>query len=186
MRTYGRFLAVGLTLGLFTEFVLKLVARAKPSGFVIVVIAYPIIVSFAYAASRLIDHIVASRWIGDMLHYAGSGIGGMAIEWTLLGNGPGSNAFQLGMFAMWTTFCFGPRILTRETVIATPRARRFWIAFVLIGTLITVAVLAATGKPKIVLAVLTLSAAYLLWSLWLLRLAYQDRCGTIDASARQA
>lgn len=175
MKIFGRFLAIGLVLGLFTEFVLKVMAGIKPSGFVIAVFAYPVLVSFAYAASQLVDRVVASRWRGDLLHYAGSGLGGLAVEWVLLGNGPGSNAFQPGMFAMWTTFCFGPRILTRASVVGTRRPRRFWIAFVVVGLPLALGVAAVPGKAKIVFAVLGLSAAYIVWSLWLLLLAWSDR-----------
>ena len=186
MKIYVSLLVVGLVLGLFTEIELKLVAGIKPSGFVPALFLYPIIVSMAFVASRFIDWAVSSRWKGDLLHYVGAGIAGLGIEWILLGNGPGSNAFQLGMFAMWTTFCFGPRILTRDPIVGSPRARRFWIAFVIASTLLTIAVLVATGKPKVVVAVLGLSAAYMLWSLWLLRLAWISRHSTVGANASPA
>lgn len=186
MQFYLRFLIVGLILGLFTEIELKLVAGIKPSAFVPALFLYPIIVSMAFVASRFIDRAVSSRWKGDLLHYVGAGIAGLAIEWILLGNGPGSNAFQLGMFAMWTTFCFGPRILARDPMVGSPRARRFWIAFAIASTLLTIAVLVATGKPKVVVAVLGLSAAYIMWSLWLLRLAWISRHSTVGPNAGQA
>jgi len=186
MQFYLRFLVVGLILGLFTEIELKLVAGIKPSAFVPALFLYPIIVSMAFVASRFIDRAVSSRWKGDLLHYIGAGIAGLAIEWILLGNGPASNAFQLGMFAMWTAFCFGPRILARDPIIGSPRARRFWIAFAIASTLLTIAVLVANGKPKVVVAVLGLSAAYIFWSLWLLRLAWISRHSTAGANASQA
>ncbi len=175
MRIYLRFLGVGLILGLFTEFTLKIVAGIKPSTFIHAVFAYPWIVSMAYVASRLVDRVVDSRWRGDLLHYVGVGIGGLAIEWTILGNGPESNAFQTGMFAMWTTFCFGPRVLSREANVGSPPVRRFWVTFAITSALMTVCVLAVPGKAKIVAAVLALSAAYVVWSLWLLRIAWRGR-----------
>ena len=183
---YLRFLAVGLILGLFTEIELKLVAGIKPSSFVPALFLYPIIVSMAFLTSRFLDRAVSSPWKGDLLHYVGAGLAGLAIEWMLLGNGPDSNAFQLGMFGMWTTFCFGPRILVRAPIVTGPSARRFWMAFAMACVLITVAVVVANGKTKVVVAVLGLSAAYIVWSLWLLRLAWTSRSSTIAEGASQA
>lgn len=182
MLFYLRFLGVGLVLGLFTEIELKLVAGVKPSTFVPALFLYPIIVSISFGVSRFLDRITSSRWKGDVLHYFGSGIAGLAFEWILLGNGPGSNAFQLGMFAMWTTFCFGPRILVREPIVSTALARRFWMTFTITSILLTIVVVVATGKARVVVAVLGLSAAYIVWSLWLLRLAWVSRNATNGAS----
>ncbi len=172
---YSRFLLAGLVLGLFTEAELKLVAGIKPAGFVVAVFAYPVLVSLAYAGSKWIDRVVASRWIGDLIHYVGSAVVGLAVEWTVLGTGPGSNAIQIGMVGMWTTFCFGPRVLTRFGVSENP-ARRFWLAFAVVAVVVTVSiVLTPDAKAKVVVAVLTLSAAYVLWSVWLLIMAWRSR-----------
>ena len=87
MRRYLHFLLIGLLLGLFTEVQLKLVAGINPPAFLIALAAYPVILSLFYVLSRLIDRWVATGWNGDLLHYALAGFGGLAVEWTLLGNG---------------------------------------------------------------------------------------------------
>jgi hypothetical protein len=176
MKAYWRFLLTGLILGLFTEFEFKLVAGIKPHTFMIAVLCYPVIVSLAYAGSRFLDRVVSSTWKGDVLHYLASGLGGLAIEWNLLGNGPESNAFQLGMFAMWTTFCYGPRVLTRDSPLIEKAGRRFWQAFGIAAVLITVIVLLAPSpQVKIVLAVVGMSATNMVWSSWLLILGWRTR-----------
>lgn len=111
MTNLFRFVLIGLVLGLYTEVQFKLIAGIMPSTFIVTVFVYPVIVTLSYVGRRLIDRLILSTWKGDILHYMAAGLGGLGIEWVLLGNGPESNAFQLGMFAMWMTFCFGPRIL---------------------------------------------------------------------------
>ena len=176
MTRYLRFLLIGLVLGLFTEIELKLIAGIKPSAFIVAVFAYPVIVSLSYMASKFIDRFVSSTWRGDMLHYVVAGLGGLVIEWVLLGNGPGSNAIQLGMFAMWTTFCFGPRVLTRDSRLIDKAGRRFWVAFGTAAVVLTAIVLTAPGpKERVVISVLGLSGTYMVWSGWLLILAWRDR-----------
>jgi len=174
MTRYLRFLLIGLVLGLFTEIELKLIAGIKPSAFIVAVFAYPVIVSLSYMASRFIDRLVSSTWRADVLHYVGAGLGGLAFEWVLLGNGPGSNAIQLGMFAMWTTFCFGPRVLTRDSRLIEKVSRRFWIAFGIAAAVLTAFVLMASGPDaRVVISVLGLSGTYMVWSVWLLILAWR-------------
>lgn len=176
MTTYWRFLFMGLVLGLFTEIQLKLVAGIRPSGFVIALIAYPVIVSLAYAGSRFLDRRVSSTWRGDVVHYLASGLGGLAIEWGLLGNGPSSNAFQLGMFAMWTSFCFGPRVLTRTSLLIAKPKQWFWIVYGIAAlVLTTIVVLTPSPNAKLVISVLGLSGTYLVWSIWLLILGWRSR-----------
>ena len=176
MHNYLQFLSAGLILGLFTEFELKLVAGVKPATFVLALCIYPVIISLAYAGSRWIDRLVASTWQGDMLHYIASGLGGLIVEWSLLGNGPGSSAFQPGMLAMWTSFCFGPRILIRKSSIIDHQRKRFWIAFGITSVLLTsIVLLIRSAKAKIVIAVVGLSGAYMVWSIWLLGLAWRTR-----------
>ena len=166
VKTYLQFLLTGLILGLFTEAELKLVAGVKPSAFVYALFAYPVLISLAYVGSRLLDRVVSSSWKADLLHYTGSGTGGLAIEWILLGNGPGSNAIQLGMVAMWTTFCFGPRVLTRNCPAIDKTVRRFWITFAIAAVVLTASVaLAPNENAKVVIAVLALSLSYTVWSI---------------------
>ncbi len=175
MRHYVHFLWIGLILGLFTEIQLKLIAGINPSTFAITLVAYPIILTFSYFASRLIDRTISTSWKGDALHYMAAGIGGLLIEWKFLANGLGSNAFQLGMFAMWTTFCFGPRILTRPSILIEKGKHRFWMSFGIVAILLTSCILITSSpKAKIVVAVIGLSATYVIWSIWLLILAWRS------------
>ena len=176
MRRYLRFLAVGLVLGLFTEAQLKLVAGINPPALLIALVVYPVLLSLSYALSVALDRLVSSTWRGDLLHYGPVGVFGLAFEWLVLGNGPASNAFQPGMFAMWTTYGFGPRVLTRSSPAIDRAKRSFWIAFALVALLLTAAIL-LTPAPKagLVIAVIGLSASYGLWSLWLLALGWKSR-----------
>jgi hypothetical protein len=174
MKAYGKFVVSGLILGLFMEVELKLVAGIQPTTFVITLFAYPVLVSLAFAGSWLLDQTVRSTWRGDVIHYIASGLGGLVIEWTLLGNGPGSNALQWGMFAMWTTFCFGPRVLIRQSEIMGTSVWRFWMAFAVAAVVLTTCILLSSNpQAKFVIAVLGLSISYLIW--WLLRMGWRSR-----------
>ena len=102
--TYLRFLVIGLVLSLYTEIQFKLLARVNVQAFLSALLLYPAILAVAYAAHKYFDRLRVSPWKADILYYLAAGMGGMGIEWGLLGNGPGSNANQIGMFAMWTTF----------------------------------------------------------------------------------
>lgn len=176
MPRYIRFLLIGLVLGLFTEIQLKLIAGINPPAFIIALAAYPVFVSLSYAISNWIDRRAWTVWKGDMVHYAIVGFIGLAVEWTLLGNGPGSNAIQLGMFAMWTTFGFGPRVLTRISSPIGKGGRIFWWAFAIAGALLTASILTASAPgAKVVVAVIGLSVTYAVWSVWLLVLAWKSR-----------
>ena len=168
MKHYIRFLGVGLVLGLFTEAQLKLIAGVKPQGCIIAVFAYPVIVTVSYFVSRWLDRCRLSTWGADLWHYAATGLAGLCIEWFVLGNGPGGNANQLGMFAMWTTFCFGPRVLTRPAPEAHGMRRAFWIAFIVAGVILTVvALLLPSPQARLVTVVLALIVTYIVWSVWL-------------------
>ncbi|MFV1996011.1 MAG: hypothetical protein ACC661_11305, partial [Verrucomicrobiales bacterium] len=101
------------------------------------------------------------------------GLGGLAVEWGVLGNGPQSNAFQPGMFGMWTTFCFGPRVLSRPSPPNAKGKRRFWIAFGITAIPLTASILLTPDpKARLVVAVLGLTASYMIWSVWLLGLGW--------------
>ena len=163
---------MGLVLGLYTEVQFKLLARINVQAFLSALVLYPVILTVAYVAQKYIDRLSLSPWKADVLCYMAAGIGGLGVEWGLLGNGPGSNANQLGMFAMWTTFCFGPRVLTRDSSLSQAARRTFWRAFGLTAVLLAAVVLVVqTPEAKIVIAVLGLSGTYLVWSVWMLVLA---------------
>lgn len=165
-----------MVLGLFTEVELKLVAGIRPQGLIVAVAAYPILVSAAYLGSRLMDRLWRTGWLADLVHYLTVGVVGLAIEWQLLGNGPQSNANQLGMFAMWTTFGFGPRVLTRPSTVARGLHRPFWKAFAAVAVLLTtVAFLIPASDARLVVVVVALVATYVVWSAWLLLMAWRTR-----------
>jgi len=175
MKRYFRFLGTGLVLGLFLEVELKRIAGVNPQGFIVTLFAYPMLVTLFYAWSRMIDKFVISAWRGDILHYVTVGFGGLMLEWIFLGNGPGSNAFQLGMFAMWTTWGFGPRILTRDSLAAGKRHLRFWRAFTIVAIVLTVTILLLPDpKIKLVISIVALTITYMIWSAWLLICGWQD------------
>ncbi len=176
MKSYIRFLSIGLVLGLYTEFIFRVIATSNHKAFGFAVIFYPVILTLAYIANKVINSWSASQWSGDVAHYLVSGICGLGVEWILLGNGPGSNAFQLGMFAMWTTFCFGPRILTRDDPTINNSRRKFWQAFGLTA-IVCLVVIVLIKKPdaRFVVAVLALSATNIVWSIWLLIMARRTR-----------
>lgn len=174
MARYLHFLLAGMVLGLFTEALFKLAAGIHPEAFPITLVVYPILLTVAYLGGGLVNRFVESTLRADLITYFGAGIIGLAIEWTLLGNGPGSNAIQIGMFAMWTTFCFGPRVLTRP---ATRSMRRwFWGAFVGVALVITPLVLILPNpKARVVVAVLAMTASNLIWSAWVGGMAWRTR-----------
>ena len=72
-----RFVLIGLVLGLFTEFVFRLIATANPKAFLSAVFLYPVILTLAYAAHKFIDRVISSQWRGDVLHYLASGFCGL-------------------------------------------------------------------------------------------------------------
>lgn len=176
MKSWLKFVAFGVALGLFAEAELKLVAGLKPEGFLPAVLLYPVILTAFFGIQKGIDRIVPTRWAGDLLFYGVAGFGGLAIEWTFLGNGPESDAVQLGMFAMWTTFVFGPRVLSRENPAKPKFRKRFWIIVLLAALVLTPAILTAGGPiGKIYAAVYGLCGLYIGWSCWLLFTAWRDR-----------
>jgi hypothetical protein len=187
MTSWLKYLALGLVLGLFAEAQLKLVAGLKPEGFLPAVLLYPVILTAFFGIQKGIDRIVPSRWAGDLLFYGTAGFGGLAIEWTFLGNGPQSNAFQLGMFAMWTCFVFGPRVLSRESPAALRFRKRFWLSVLLAALALTPAILTAGGPiGKTYVAVYGLSGLYIVWSCWLIFAAWRDRRAWNEVLATKA
>ena len=161
---------------MFTEVVFRLIATVNTKAFLSAVFLYPVILTLSYAAHKFVNRLIASQWRGDVLHYLASGLFGLWVEWTLLGNGPDSNAFQPGMFGMWTTFCFGPRVLTRESPLIEAARRKFWQAFGVVAVLSIVILLLITNPDaKFVIAVMGLSATNIVWSIWLLVMAWRAR-----------
>jgi hypothetical protein len=119
--------------------------------------------------------MIRSRRRADLVHYVFAAFFGLLFEWTVLGNGPGSNAFQLGMIAMWTTFCFGPRILTRDEANLTLSSRRFWRFFAVTAIgLAVMTLLISNPKARLVVSVVVLSAQYMVMSAWLLSISWRS------------
>lgn len=174
MRRFSRFLFIGLLLGLFTEIQLHLVARINPGALIMAGSSYPVIVSLAHLLSQWLDRLMASRWSADVLHCAACGGAGLAVEGTVLGNGPESPAFQPGMFAMWTVSGFGPHLLTRDSGFLQQAGRQFWAVYAVASLLLTGLVLwGTTHEAKLAVAIWGLSATYIVWSVWLFRLGWR-------------
>ena len=175
MKFLFKFIVIGAILGLFTEFVFKILAKGNYQVFMTAVTMYPFVIALSYALHRFLDRRVKSRQKADFFHYFMVGTGGLMFEWVVIGYGPGSGAFQLGMFAMWTTFCFGPRILTRDSEVVKRSLRWFWGFFGISAAIISFLVAIAKVKgAKIVIAVYGLSAMYIPISIWLLVLAWRS------------
>lgn len=115
--SYWKFVATGCLLGLFIEIEFRILGKFNPGTMCFAIVCYPIFVSLAYLASRVVDRFVRHQPLADVVHYVGSGIFGLAVEWTLLGNSPWGNpkAIQPAMFCMCAAFCFGPRVLLRHS-----------------------------------------------------------------------
>lgn len=138
MSTYRRFVLTGCTLGLAVEIQYRIFGRFNPGALAAAVVAYPLLVSLSYVGSRWLDRRFVSRpsddgrrWSqrkADMVWYFVCGFAGLAFEWIVLGNSPGANpqAFQSAMFSMWVTFCYGPRVLTRDDEKRPALKRAVW------------------------------------------------------------
>jgi len=74
MKSFLRFVAIGLVLGLFTEFMFRIIAADNHKAFISAVFLYPVILTLAYAAHKLLDRLISNQWKGDILHYLASGI----------------------------------------------------------------------------------------------------------------
>jgi len=159
-----RFVATGYAFGIGVEIQYRLIGRFNPQALVAAIFLYPFILSFAWLGQKVIDKCVSRRLIADIACYFTCGISGLAIEWTLLGNSPSANpnAIQIGMFCMWTTFCFGPRLLVR-TDEATHRLRRriwqFFGAYFVLSTVI--GLLIPAPQTRFVVIIFVSVAAYI-------------------------
>ena len=73
----------------------------------------------------------------------------------------GSPLVKRGKFCMWTTFCFGPRLLVRDNESTRPLRRRIWMFFGAYFALSTVlGVLIPAPQTRFVVIILTSVAAY--------------------------
>ena len=175
MGVYWRFLGMGLVLGLATEIQLKLNAGLNPRGLLIAVVVYPFLITLSFLASKVLDRFINADKRADLIHYLAAGCFGLAFEWILLGNGPDSNASQLGMFAMWTTFCFGPRVLSRKTAEATKVRRLFWVFFALfMGAIGLLGMALPHPEVRFVVIIVATIVAYVFLSFWLLVIVWRD------------
>jgi hypothetical protein len=158
-----------------------LLGRFNPQALAAAVFLYPIILSLAWVGQRLIDRWIHRRLTADITCYFASGVTGLAVEWLLLGNSPAGNpnAIQIGMFCMWTTFCFGPRLMVRQDDSTRSLRRRIWMFFGGYFALSTVlGLLIPAPQTRFVLIILTSVAAYLGMNgllLWLMVKQHRNR-----------
>ena len=159
-----RFVAVGYIFALGVEIQYRLLGRFNPQALAAAIFLYPIILSLAWLGERLIDRWIRRQLTADIVCYFACGVTGLAVEWLLLGNSPAANpnAFQIGMFCMWTTFCFGPRLLVRDDDSTRSLRRRIWMFFGGYFVLSTVlGLLIPALQARFVVIILTSVAAYL-------------------------
>ncbi len=174
--SYWKFVGTGCLLGLFIEFEFRILGRLNPKALCFAVVCYPMFVSLAYVASRLVDRIVRHQLFADLIHYVGCGIFGLAVEWTLLGNSPWANpkAFQAAMFCMWAAFCFGPRVLLRNADQPSSPRKLVWRLLMGYGLLsIVVAVALRDPQQRFVLILLSTMAVYFAINILLALIAIQ-------------
>lgn len=174
MKNYIRFLAFGYVFALGVEVQYRLFGRFNPQALTAAVLLYPIILSLAWLGGWLIDRRIRRQLTADIICYFACGVTGLAVEWLLLGNSPAANpnAFQIGMFCMWTTFCFGPRLLVRDDDSTRSLRRRIWMLFGGYFALSTAfGLLIPAPQVRFVLIILTSVATYLAMNgllLWLM------------------
>jgi hypothetical protein len=164
MKNYIKFVAIGYVFALGVEVQYRLLGKFNPKALAAAIFLYPIILSFAWLGGRLIDRRIHRQLTADIVCYFACGLTGLAVERLLLGNSPAANpnAYQIGMFCMWTTFCFGPRLLIRCDDSTRPLRRRIWMFFGAYFAVSTVlGLLIAAPQARFVVIILTSVAAYL-------------------------
>lgn len=187
---YWKYVATGCVLGLFIEAEFRLLGRFNPGAMCFAMICYPIFVSLAYLGSRLIDRFVRHQFAGDLIHYFSSGLFGLAVEWTLLGNSPWGNpkAVQSAMFCMWAAFCFGPRVLLRNAQQRSlPRRLVGWLLAGYGVVSIGVAIALRDPQQRFVVILLSTMAVYFVINILLALVAIQSwrhsRCVAASAAS---
>ncbi|MCB9924883.1 MAG: hypothetical protein H6822_22070 [Planctomycetaceae bacterium] len=177
MKKFLRFVATGYVFGIGVEIQYRLMGRFNPQALAAAIFLYPFILSFAWLGQKVIDKCVSRRLVADIACYFACGISGLAIEWILLGNSPSANpnAIQIGMFCMWATFCFGPRLLIRQDDSTRRLRRRVWQFFGAYFALSTViGLLIPAPQTRFVVIILVSVAAYIGINVLLLWLMIQQ------------
>jgi len=177
MKNYVRFVAIGYIFAIGVEIQYRLIGRFNPQALVAAIFLYLFILSFAWLGQKVIDKCVSRRLTADIASYVACGLSGLAVEWVLLGNSPAANpnAIQIGMFCMWTTFCFGPRLLIRQDDSTRLLRRRTWQFFGAYFVLSTIIGLLIPAQPtRFVVMILVSVAAYIGMNILLLWLMFRQ------------
>ena len=113
MRRFLFFLAIGSIFATLGEFLFCVLVRGSPSGYAFTLFAYPVLLTPAYALSRVADRVLRAPAAADLVYDLAMGTAGLMIEWFWIGNSPWANpsANQIGMFAFWATVFTMPRLL---------------------------------------------------------------------------
>ena len=163
MKNFIKFLAVGYVFALGVEVQYRLLGRFNPKALAAAIFLYPFILSLAWLGGRLIDRMIRRQLTADIFCYFACGVVGLAVEWFFLANSPAANpnASQIGMFCMWTTFCFGPRLLVRGDGSTRSLRRKIWMFFggyFVVSTVL--GLLIPAPKTRFVVIILTSLVAY--------------------------
>ena len=172
-----RFVATGYVFAIGVEIQYRLIGRFNPQALAAAIFLYPFILSFAWLGQKVIDKCVSSQLRADITCYCACGLSGLAVEWTLLGNSPAANpnAIQIGMFCLWTTFCFGPRLLVRKDDSNRRLRKRIWQFFGVYFVLSTViSLLIPAPQTRFVVIILVSVAAYIGMNVLLLWLMFRQ------------
>ncbi|MCA9119399.1 MAG: hypothetical protein H6822_05830 [Planctomycetaceae bacterium] len=187
---YWKYVVTGCVLGLFIEIEFRLLGRFTPGALCFAVIFYPIFVSCAYFGGKLVDAFVQRRYLADVMCYIASGLCGLAVEWTLLGNSPWSNpkAVQSAMFCMWAAFCFGPRVLLRNVDQPSVLRKLVWWLLAIYG-IVSLGLVALFRDPgqRFVVILLSTMGVYFVINMILILITVQSwrRGGPVATTATE-
>jgi hypothetical protein len=142
VKRFIRFALIGSAFATVEEFLTIVVLRRDiPSYVFTLLVVFPAYLSFVYFSSRIIDRLISREPVRDLVHLLIYGSLGLLFEWSIMGLSPWSNpaanplfmlAFQVGMFAFWTTVSTVPRVfLDRQTPgrFARRRILRFFVLY---------------------------------------------------------
>src|SRR5262245_32199540 len=123
MKKYLAFLAIGSFFSTVEEFLTIVAVRHDVPTFVFTtIIVWPVVLTFVYGTKPLLDRRFETEHAREAAHFLVYGAIGLLTEWFLmaphlapwrmLGQAPFPlvAAFQMGMFAFWTTVTTAPRL----------------------------------------------------------------------------
>jgi hypothetical protein len=142
MRKFIAFLAIGSFFSTVEEFLTVLVLKGEVGSFVFTVLfVFPVYLTLAYLAARLLDRLAGSKPRRDLVLFLGCGIAGVLIEWFLIGLVPWRDPratpaivliLHVAMFSFWATVGFAPRLFLDPGVLSGAIRRgilRFYIPY---------------------------------------------------------